>query len=83
MDRRRLNIVIDSELAAHVDRRVQADDAFRSADDYVRQLIRRDMEDDADAVAFLDDLLSKPSEDGVEIYRSVSAEDVIDRNGKA
>lgn len=81
MDRRRLNIVLDDELATHVDRRVESDTAFSSVDDYVGELIRRDMEDDADAAAFLDDLLSETLMGGEELYRSASPEDVIRRNG--
>ncbi|MDH4412712.1 MAG: hypothetical protein QE484_05360 [Rhizobium sp.] len=83
MDRRRLNIVLDDELATHVDRKVQSEGAFRSADDYVGELIRRDMEDDADAAAFIHDLLSEPLLDGEQHYRSVRAEDVISRNRKS
>lgn len=83
MDRRRLNIVLDEELATHVDHKVQSEGTFRSADDYVGELIRRDMEDDADAATFINDLLLEPLLDGEEDYRSVRAEDVISRNRRS
>jgi Arc/MetJ-type ribon-helix-helix transcriptional regulator len=82
MDRRHLNIVLDDELAMHVDRKVQSEGAFRTADDYVGELIRRDMEDDADAATFLNDLLSEAVREGEQHFRPVSAEDVVRRNEK-
>jgi Arc/MetJ-type ribon-helix-helix transcriptional regulator len=80
MDRRRVNIVLDDELAMHIDRRIERDGGFKSADDYVGELIRRDMQDDAEAAAFLNDLLSEALLDGEQHYRSVSAEDIIGRS---
>ncbi|THV16510.1 hypothetical protein [Rhizobium rhizophilum] len=82
MERRHLNIVLDDDLATHVDRRVQGDGAFRSADDYVGELIRRDMEDDADAAQFLDELLSETLMDGDQAFLAVSAAEVLRRNAK-
>jgi Arc/MetJ family transcription regulator len=82
MDRRRLNIVLDDALATHVDLRLQSDGGFMSAEDYVGELIRRDMEDDAEATAFLTDLFSETFKDDEDSYRSVNADDVISRNRK-
>lgn len=82
MERRHLKIVLDDELAVHLDRRVQNEGTFRSVDEYVGDLIRRDMEDDADAGQFIDDLLSEAMMDGDQVFRSVSASDVIRRNAK-
>lgn len=82
MDRCRLNIVLDDALATHVDLRVQSEGGLMTAEDYVGELIRRDMEDDAEATAFLTDLFSEILEDGEENYRSVNADDVISRNRK-
>lgn len=83
MDRRRVNIVLDDELAMHLDRRIERDGGFKSVDEYVGELIRRDMEDDAEAAALLSDLLSEALVDGEQHYRSVTAEDVIDRNRRS
>ncbi|MBA4799027.1 hypothetical protein [Rhizobium rosettiformans] len=83
MERRRLNIVLDDDLAKHLDRRVRSDEAFGSADEYVGALIRRDMEDDADAARYIDDLLSDTLVDGEQAFRSVTAVEVLRRNSKS
>lgn len=83
MERRHLNIILDGDLATHLDRRVQGDGAFRSADDYVGELIRRDMVEDTDMAQFLDDLLSEALADDDQSFRSVEAADVLRRNAKS
>lgn len=80
MANRRLHVTLDKDLAAHVDRKVQGKTGYESAEAYVGELIRQDMEADDATAEFLHDLLADAINDGENSYRAVEPNDVIQRN---
>ncbi|KQW31412.1 hypothetical protein ASE36_03935 [Rhizobium sp. Root274] len=80
MASRRLHITLNEDLAAHVDRKVQAETGYETAEAYVGDLIRQDMEADDATAEFVRDLLSDAVKDGEDSYRAVEPSDVIRRN---
>lgn len=80
MANRRLHITLNADLAAHVDRKVQAEMGYETAEAYVDALIRQDMEADEATAEFLRDLLAEAVNDGEHCYRAVEPIDFIRRN---
>jgi hypothetical protein len=80
MANRRLHITLDDDLAAHVERKAQVEHGYETAEAYVGELIRQDMEADDATAEFLRDLLANPVNDGEDSYRAVEPSDVIRRN---
>lgn len=80
MANRRLHISLDEDLAAHVDQKVLAKIGYETAEVYVAELIRQDMEADDATAEFLHDLLADAINDGEDSYRAVEPSDVIRRN---
>jgi hypothetical protein len=80
MANRSLHITLNEDLAAHVDRQVQVEAGYETAEAYVGELIRQDMEAEDAIAEFVRDLLADAVNDGEERYRAVGPSDVIRRN---
>jgi hypothetical protein len=80
MANRHLHITLDEDLASHVDRKVHAETGYVTAEAYVGDLIRQDMEADNATAEFMRDLLADAIHDGDDRYRAVVPSDVIRRN---
>jgi Arc/MetJ family transcription regulator len=80
MANRRLHITLDDDLAAYIDRKVQVEAGYETAEAYVGELIRQDMEADDATAEFVCDLLADAVNDGEDSFRAVEPSDVIRRN---
>ncbi|PYB77190.1 hypothetical protein [Rhizobium wuzhouense] len=80
MANRRLHITLDHDLSAHLDRKLQVETGYETAEDYVGELIRQDMEADDATADFMRDLLADAVNDGEDSYRAIEPSDVIRRN---
>jgi hypothetical protein len=80
MANRRLHITLDDDLAAYIDRKVQVEAGYETAEAYVGELIRQDMEADDATAEFVCDLLADAVNDGEYSFRAVEPSDVIRRN---
>lgn len=75
-----INIRITSKLREHIERQVGSEGLYESASEYIRDLIRRDFQNQETAWQWLADQLEPGLEADPKEFIKVSARDVIERN---
>ncbi|CAH0339825.1 hypothetical protein [Rhizobium sp. CECT 9324] len=83
MSSKSLRITLDKTLEAYLLTRTGESSPFAKPEDYVEDLIRREMKADDLSAAYLADTLGAAASATEESYLTVSAEDVIRRNSRS
>lgn len=80
MSERSIKITLDEPLETHALSQTGKAGTFERVEDYVKDLIRRDMEADKLSGSYLCNLVDRAVMADEAEYRQISAEDVIQRN---
>lgn len=75
-----IHVRIGGRLQDHLQRQIGDDGLYENASEYVRALIRRDLEGKAEAWDWLEDHLEEGMRVGEDSFMSVTAAEVIQRN---
>ncbi|NRA88905.1 MAG: transcriptional regulator [Rhizobiales bacterium] len=75
-----VNIRVRGELQAHLQQQIGDNGLYDNASEYIRALIRRDLKTSAESWSWLKTHLEPALRADENEYRTVSAQDVIDRN---
>lgn len=82
MGKSSIQVTLSDDLHEHVRRQVAKGGPYRDADDYIRALVSRDRQASVTS-AWIGDHFTDAMRADEDVYVSVSAEDVIQRNKKA
>lgn len=83
MGKSSIQVTLSDDLHEHVRRQVAKSGLYRDADDYIHALVSRDRQAQSAAPAWIGEHFTEAMRADEDVYVSVSAEDVIQRNKKA
>ena len=75
-----IHVRVSGQLQAHIQRQIGENGLYENASEYIRALIRRDLETRAEAWEWLREELEPALQADESEFVAVSAEDVISRN---
>ncbi|MDX3926814.1 MAG: transcriptional regulator [Shinella sp.] len=75
-----IHVRVGGQLQAHIERQIGEHGLYENASEYIRALIRRDLQSRDEAWDWLKRHLEPAMRAGEKEFRAVSAEDVIRRN---